>query len=228
MKVDYDELRDSYASELDRAVSFSGQDAHFYTRLKALALLDLARRRLGEPARLSALDVGCGVGLTDRHLAGRLGRLTGVDVAAAAVAEAARRNAGVRYEAYDGRRLPFGDREFDLVFAVNVVQVVEPAERPGMVAEMARVARPGGLVVAFEHNPWNPLTRLVVRRCSFGGDARMLRRREARALLAGAGLEPDESRYVVFFPWNGRRFRRLERRLGRVPLGAQYYVAARR
>lgn len=227
MNVDYDEIRDRYADELERAVAFSGQGVRFFTELKARALLDVAERRLGDPAGLDVLDVGCGIGLTDELLVSRFGTLTGVDVVAGVVEDAARRNPSVRYRVYDGRRLPFEDAGFDLTFVVNVIQVLPPRERPGIVRELARVTRPGGLVVAFEHNPLNPLTRLVVRRCSFGHDAAMLTRREALGLLEQAGLTIDESRYVVFFPWRGEGFRALERRLGRLPLGAQFYLAGR-
>ena len=41
----------------------------------------------------------------------------------------------------------------------------------------------------------------------------------------GAGLEAAESAFIIFFPREGPRRERIERRLGRVPLGAQYYVA---
>ena len=149
---------------------------------------------MGDPAGLFALDVGCGVGLTDRHLTGQFGSLTGTDVSPGVLETAASDNPGVRYELADRDRLPFEDGEFDLAFAVCVVQVLPPAERPRFVAELARVTRPDGLVVVFEHNPYNPLTRLVVRRCEFGEDARMLRMGEAERLLQ---RERDGSRSIA-------------------------------
>jgi hypothetical protein len=47
----------------------------------------------------------------------------------------------------------------------------------------------------------------------------------ARKLLDGADLEAAESAFIIFFPREGPRLQRIERRLGRIPLGAQYYVA---
>jgi hypothetical protein len=87
---------------------------------------------------------------------------------------------------------------------------------------MVRLARPGGLVVIWEHNPWNPLTRRVVARCSFDRDAALLSLAETRRLLRRAGLSRIESRYGLFFPWRGRGWRRAERLLAQVPLGAQF------
>jgi SAM-dependent methyltransferase len=225
--TDYDLYRDRYRVELDRAVAFAGTSSDFFTRAKAEELVRLARAHLGDPARLEALDVGCGVGLTDTHLAGRFRTLTGTDVSPGVLETAGRENPGVRYELAERGRLPFDDDAFHLVFAVCVVQVVAPEERPRFVAELARVARPGGLVVVFEHNPYNPLTRLAVYRCEFGEDARMLGMGEAERLLHENGVTPVDRGFLLLFPSRRKRILALERALRRLPLGAQYYVAAR-
>jgi SAM-dependent methyltransferase len=225
--TDYDRYRDRYGEELDRAVSFLGASHDFFTRAKAEELVRLARLHLGDPAELDAVDVGCGIGLTDRHLVGRFRSLTGTDVSAGVLETAARENPGVRYELAERDRLPFDDGAFDLAFAVCVVQVVAPSARPRFVAELARVTRPGGLVVVFEHNPYNPLTRLVVRRCEFGADARMLGMAEAERLLHENGVTPVDRGFVLLFPSRRRRVLAVERALRRLPLGAQYYLAGR-
>jgi SAM-dependent methyltransferase len=225
--TDYDHYRDRYREELDRAVSFAGTSHDFFTRAKAAELLRLARVHLGDPARLDAVDVGCGVGLTDRHLAGRFRSLTGTDVSPGVLETAADENPGVRYELAERGSLPFADDAFHVAFAVCVVQVVPSEERPRFVAELARVTRPDGLVVVFEHNPSNPLTRLVVRRCEFGGDARMLGMADAERLLHENGVTPVDRGFLLLFPSRRKRVLAAERALRRLPLGAQYYLAGR-
>jgi SAM-dependent methyltransferase len=223
--TDYDQYRDRYSDDLDRAVSFAGASHEFFTRAKADELLRLAQLQLGDPEGIAALDVGCGIGLTDRHLAGRFRSLTGTDVSPGVLETAARDNPGVRYVLAERDRLPFEGGAFDLAFAVCVVQVVPPADRPRFIAELARVVRPGGLVVIFEHNPYNPLTRLVVRRCEFGEDARMLGMAEAERLLRENGIKPIDRGFILLFPTRRSRVLAVERALGRLPLGAQYYLA---
>jgi SAM-dependent methyltransferase len=225
--VSYDAYRDRYEDELDRAVGFTGKSHAFFTLVKAAELLRLAKRQLGDPSRLDALDVGCGIGLTDRYLEGRVGSLTGVDVSPGVLERAEDANPWARYVLYDGERLPFEDGTFDLTFAVCVVQVIDPVRQPRFVSELRRVTRPGGLVVAFEHNPLNPLTRLVVRRCSFGGDAKMLSPGRLRGLFREAGLPVVERRFLLIFPSSSKPLRRVERSLGFLPVGAQYYLAGR-
>ena len=97
-----------------------------------------------------------------------------------------------------------------------------------MFAELARVVRPGGLVFVFEHNPWNPVTRAIVRDCPLDRDAVLLTAPETRGLLSRAGLEVVEQRYYLFFPRSLGFLRRFEPWLAWLPLGGQYYVAARK
>jgi SAM-dependent methyltransferase len=219
---------ETYTSAVEEAISFSRLPLAYFTKAKARHLLEVARRHLGDPRSLTALDVGCGVGLTDRLLAPELGSLHGVDLSAEALDAARAENPGVDYRLGDGRDLPFGDRAFDLVFAVNVVQLLPRGEELHFLAGMRRVVRGGGLVVVFEHNPLNPATRLVVRRHGAVERGRLLSRRRLRALFEAARLDVVESKYVVLLPAEGDRVVRLERALGGAPLGAQYYVAGRR
>jgi SAM-dependent methyltransferase len=173
-----------------------------------------------------ALDVGCGLGLIHRHLGALDGRLDGIDISHDVVEEASHRNPSVRYRTYDGTTMPYADGELALVFAICVLHHVNAAAWPAFVGEMVRVTRPGGMIALIEHNPLNPLTRLVVARCAFDDDVVLVRKRRLERLLASLGTGQIESRYILFSPW--QRLRRLDRHLGRVPLGAQYVTYANR
>jgi SAM-dependent methyltransferase len=227
-RVDFNAYKDSYEEAVQESLPLA-TDAAFFSRLKADHLVELARKELGEPGRLSVLDVGCGVGATDRFLRGRFGDLAGVDVAADLVSAAAASNPWASYRSYDeGEAVPHADGSFDLTFAICVMHHVPPQQWPSFVAELSRVTRSGGLVCVMEHNPLNPLTRRAVSNCEFDDDAVLLSRRRAIRLLEDQGLAPESAPYIAFFPREGRSLRRAERLLTRVPFGAQYYVAARR
>ena len=223
--AEFDRHSDRYDELVRDSIRFSGQERAFFLEAKALRLLDVARRRLGDPGRVRALDVGCGDGVFDAYLT-ELGELEGVDASEAMVELARTTNPRARYQVADAAELPFPEGSFDLAFAVCVLHHVPPEERDGLAAELRRVTRVGGLVVVFEHNPWNPLTRLVVTRCAFDEHSMLLGHRKASRRLAAAGLRPVEHGYLLFFPWRGRITKRLEATLAPVPLGAQYYVAA--
>jgi SAM-dependent methyltransferase len=228
VKTEFDPYAHRYEDAVRDAIRFAGKDVEFFTRAKVRHLLALAEHELGDGAELAALDVGCGVGLTDRWLAPAFGSLHGLDVSEEAVAVAARTNPSVRYATYGGDVFPFPEAAFDLVFAICVLHHVAPAARPRLVAEMARVAKPGGLVVVVEHNPYNPLTRLVVHRCEFDEDVQLLGIGETKRLLVGSGAFVTHERYILMVPFEGAAVRRFEHSFRRLPLGAQYLVAGRR
>ena len=130
--------------------------------------------------------------------------------------------------AADGLRAPFADESFHMVIAVCVLHHVPVDQRVAFLAEAARITRRGGLVLLCEHNPWNPLTRLVVGRCELDRDAVLLAQSEARRRLTAAGLSNIRSRYILFFPWRGAVWRWFEERLAWLPLGGQYVIDAMR
>ena len=88
-----------------------------WDRILDLVLLD----RRG----LAALDVGCGTGFLTFELAARGHQVTGVDFAAAMIAEAHRKATGrslsVRFEEADAEQLPFASSSFDLVISRHLL-----------------------------------------------------------------------------------------------------------
>jgi len=100
---------------------------------------------------MSLLDVGCGPGTITVDLAARVapGRVVGVDAAADAVAiarDAQGESATVEFAVADAYDLPYEDGTFDVVHAHQVLQHL--GDPVAALQEMARVARPGGLVAA--------------------------------------------------------------------------------
>ena len=226
---EFDSYSESYREAVERSIAFSRTELEFFTRAKVRELLSIAARRVGEPHELTFLDIGCGPGETDRLLESRVGSLTGVDTSVGMIDAARRRNPRAEYRHVDAdAALPFAPDSFDVSFAICVLHHVAPVERARLVAETARVTKPGGAVMIFEHNPWNPLTRRAVAGCEFDRDAILLRRGESERLLGQAGLGAIDGAYISFIPRESVRLQRIERRLGRLPLGAQYVVSALR
>jgi SAM-dependent methyltransferase len=96
------------------------------------------------------LDVGCGSGALDRLLAERLGpaaRIDAVDVNPFLLREAADLAADfgerIRFAPGSATALPFAEGTFDCIFSVTVL---EECDADAAIAEMMRVARPGGRI----------------------------------------------------------------------------------
>lgn len=211
-----------YIAEVNRSIAFSGAEQDFFTVGKARRLLDLLRRHGQNLAQTRLLDIGCGIGLIHPHLAPTLGEITGVDVAAEALDIARTANPTARYQAYDGQRLPFRDHAFDAATAICVMHHVPPAHWPAFLTETLRILRPGGLFAIFEHNPWNPLTRLAVSRCAFDFDAVLLSPSRLTGLLRQARFDPVGREFLFFSPFSAAPIQAAEHRLRWLPIGAQY------
>ena len=224
-----DAYPDHYRDNVNASIGFVGVDMDMFTRGKIDDLVGMVDRVSTVPASLAeCLDIGCGVGVMHPALHGRVGRLSGVDVSEDAIREATAANEQVHYETQRDDRLPFADASFDVCSTVCVMHHVPPAGWERFVAEAFRVTRPGGLFAVYEHNPFNPLTRVAVWRCPFDHDAVLLKPRKTKELLRSAGFEIVESRYLFFAPFDAAWARRIDESLHWLPLGAQYVVCARK
>lgn len=109
---------------------------------------------------LDVLDLGCGWAF-GTHWARTLGcRVCGVDLAHDQLAwarDALPGAAGLRLVQANAKRLPFRDGSFDRVVSVEMMEHVYRPDRDAVVAEIARVLRPGGRVAISTPNPDSPV-----------------------------------------------------------------------
>ena len=122
---------------------------HDLTEWRAIirrALLHRVWRLFGRPPRGRVpciLDVGCGTGVTGISFADE-GTVFGVDSSAHAL-EFAQRRGLTRIAQSVGEAMPFASGQFDLITSSDVLEHIEDDE--AVLREMARLARPGGLLV---------------------------------------------------------------------------------
>jgi 2-polyprenyl-3-methyl-5-hydroxy-6-metoxy-1,4-benzoquinol methylase len=107
----------------------------------------------------SVLDVGCGEGVLTAEWAQRLGdgRIVGIDLDDPKLRAEweSRRRPNLEFRAEEATSLSFGDDEFDMATAIEVLEHVPEPE--ATLAEMARVAR-GHLLVSVPREPlWRAL-----------------------------------------------------------------------
>ncbi|GAA3168608.1 class I SAM-dependent methyltransferase [Streptomyces virens] len=139
---DYDSFAEAYAAETE-----NGLVNAYYERPAMLALA-------GEVAGRRILDAGCGSGPLSAALRERGALVTGVDASAAMLALARRRlgEDADLHRADLADRLPFDDAVFDDVVASLVLHYLE--DWGPTLAEMRRVLRPGGRLIASVDHPF--------------------------------------------------------------------------
>ena len=172
---------------------------------------------------LRYLDVGCGKGELLSLLRDDFHQVAGCDPSSAMLGS--RQDVETRVQDDPGQ-IPFADAAFDFVTAVCVYHHVPPSSRLMLTREAYRVVKPGGVFAIVEHNPYNPVTRLIVSRTPVDADAVLLRPSEARECMRLGGFACSSPRYFLYFPepLYRRGGDRLERLLRSVPLGGQYAI----
>ncbi|MER7466809.1 class I SAM-dependent methyltransferase [Streptomyces sp. NPDC097981] len=139
---DYDSFAEAYSTENENSLVNA-----YYERPGMLALAgDVAGRRI--------LDAGCGSGALAAALRDRGSVVTGIDASARMLALARRRlGDDVALHVVDlSDRLPFDDGAFDDVVASLVLHYLE--DWGPTLAELRRVVRPGGRLIASVDHPF--------------------------------------------------------------------------
>jgi SAM-dependent methyltransferase len=138
---------DSIRAEFTHQSSFFGRAAVMTSAETLGALVEL----VGADAAARWVEVACGTGLVSRAIAGKVGSVTGVDLTPAMIEEAKRGAVeegieAVDFSVGDATALGFADESFDgAVTRLSLHHIPAPGR---VFAEIARVVRPGGWVVA--------------------------------------------------------------------------------
>lgn len=136
----YDEFSRRYEDRRD------GHDPGGYHDLLDDLEVDLVERY---GARGDVLEVGCGTGLLLRRIAGFARSAKGVDLSPGMLDRA--RGRGLDVLEASATQLPFPDASFDVACSFKVLAHVREIRQA--LAEMTRVVRPGGHVLAEFYNP---------------------------------------------------------------------------
>jgi trans-aconitate methyltransferase len=202
-----------------------GHDIAYYASHK-VAIIE--REARVHPRRI--IEYGCGTGRNLKFLRKAFpeAEVCGCDVSEKSIESAAKANPDCRVFVSSEMDAVTDAGGFDLAFVANVFHHITPGERECATRELLGLVAPGGEIFVFEHNPFNPLTRRVVATCAFDEDAVLLKPGEMANLLAGADVDVLATRFTLFFPASLRLFAGVERFVGRLPLGGQYYVHAQK
>lgn len=110
------------------------------------------------------LDFGCATGWLSMAMANLGCNVVGVDVAPSALRLAEsllqerglRAGGSLRYQVYDGRKLPLDDCSMDRVVCFDAFHHVK--DQDATLGELARVLRPGGIIAMLEPGPFHSQT----------------------------------------------------------------------
>ena len=222
---EFDQYAQTYEQLLEDPVRslFAHDPLHFHRR-KWTLIESLLKDAGVNSTTLKWLDVGCGQGELLQLAGGNFAQAMGCDPSVKMLSQ--NRSVEMR-EQCSPTVLPFGDNSVDFVTAVCVFHHVHGAARALLANEIRRVLTPGGFCCIIEHNPWNPATRSIVKRCPVDIDAELLTAHRTRILLRDAGFDSFNTNYFLYLPerlWN--KVGSIENIFRKLPLGGQYALLA--
>jgi SAM-dependent methyltransferase len=228
LRAEFDLLADEYHEQHKANLAITGEGPEYFSEYKIADLAILVRAR-----RLAAgkvLDFGSGIGNSVPFFRKYFmqSQLHCADVSERSIEIAQARFPGKEEYVRVSGEIPLPTQSMDIVFSACVFHHIRHAEHPHWLSELRRVARPGGLLAIYEHNPLNPLTVRAVNTCPLDVNARLIRAATMRDRATAGGWEDARVDYRLFFPSVLKSLRPLEQRLGWLGLGAQYRIAARR
>lgn len=189
-----------------------GPDVYAKWRTSGIgAITEQLQRRLiltllGDIRGRDVLDVGCGDGDLAVELWRRGAAVTGIDASPemveAARARAKQEGADISFMVGEAANIPLAPERFDFVVAVTILCFV--ANAAPVFSEIARVLRPGGVLVIGELGKWSLWAAARRVRAWFGSQlwrrGRFRTASELRSLANGAGLTPGPVHGSIYYP----------------------------
>lgn len=217
-KVNFDDHADQYEGKLKEQLQFF-DNSDYFSEYK----IKIIREHVADEPK-TILEYGCGIGKNLPFLKKLFPEsiIYGYDISKKSLHIAAQNNPTVNFTFND---MP---KNIDLIVIAGVLHHIAPPERNNVIRDIYQSITPGGKLFIFEHNPYNPITRHLVNTCIFDKDAVLITAKKLKFLLKNHGFMISKTRYTLFLPSWLKKLRILERHLGFLPLGGQYFIYAKK
>lgn len=220
-KIDFDDYAEEYDDINANIGTFFSKDSGYFNEYKVKIV---ASALSSEPK--SILEYGCGVGKNIEFLLKHFknSKIYGCDISQKSIDIARRNYPSVNVFLCD--KIP--EKKFDFVFISNVYHHVPISERENVTKEIYKLLEDDGTGFVFEHNPYNPITRRIVDKCPYDKDAHLLSMKDLLSLYSKNGFIVQKKKFTLFFPEILKCLWGIEKYIGFIPLGGQYYIQFRK
>jgi SAM-dependent methyltransferase len=223
----FDPFAKTYNNEVDDVLRITGYDTGVLTKakLKKLNQLfpDLASRNF------NLLDFGCGIGNLFEQLHNFFPHTTytGVDKSNGTIEQARFRFSGhsVFHELESDR---WRNQKYDLIFSSGVFHHIPHRDHKDILKELYDLLNPEGKLVIWEHNPFNPFTKSIVKDCIFDRDAKLITPFLMKKNMLSVSFTNIQTLYTTFFPKSLSSLNMVDPYLSWLPLGGQFLTIGKK
>lgn len=220
--MDFNQFKDNYNDIVNQSLPFSSLNVDFFTKVKASHIISSAKK-YGK-INTKILDFGCGIGNYHHIIKESFSEIHGLDTSLESLNKAFQEHPFVKYSHYTDGNLPYNDNFFDIVYSICVFHHIPPEQWIEKLNELKRILKPNGLLLIFEHNPFNFGTLYIVNKCPLDTDAVLVTPLTLNKLLKESGFTKKiETNYILTLPI--RKMNSINKLFHKIPIGAQYYKA---
>jgi len=226
-KSDFNFYADKYNKTLNHALLASGESSLYFAQARINWTSKLISKQRSTTEVNNIMDFGCGIGASAQILANHFSsaKVIGVDPSKNSI-DIAKKNNSQEFEFYLNSEFT-SSNSMNMVYCNGVFHHIPISQRVSAVNYIKNSLSPSGILAVWENNPWNPGTRLIMRKCPFDNDANTLSHISFQKILEENGFEITAVNFLFIFPRILKLFRPLEKYLCRFPIGAQYLILAK-
>lgn len=218
-KKEFDKYSKNYKKVLKNSFPKLLRNIDYYSEYKVQKVFNL-RKKLNTK---SIMDFGCGIGLSHNFFFKYFPKikLWGFDESLYSLKEAKKNNKNVMI-VNNLKKIP--KNYFDVIFVSNVFHHIDEKNHKNTLLHLKLFLKPNGSIYIFEHNKFNPITKIIFSTHILDKNAKMVPVQNFYKLAKNCEMKLIKKKYILFFPSILSFFNILDSILAWLPLGAQYLI----
>lgn len=228
-EAEFDIYADEYYQQLKSSIGKSGEDPEFFAEYKVKDTLSVCEKEKISPKVIFDFGAGIGNSIPWFRKYFPTSELICADISAKSMDVSKMRFPGNEiYLKISESGIDLPNNSVDVVFCTCVFHHIDENQHVFWLNELNRILKKDGLIIIFEHNPYNPLTVSTVKHCPFDVNAKIIKAKKFKNTFALAEINNTKSVYRIFFPKFLSFLRPIEKFMKKLPLGAQYYLYSKK